>query len=47
MRHGHIIEIGTHGELMAADGRYAKLFRLQAGAFQGSDVAMDAPVGHQ
>jgi ATP-binding cassette, subfamily B, bacterial len=27
---GHIIEQGTHAELVAAEGRYAKLFSLQA-----------------
>nr|WP_027336441.1 ABC transporter ATP-binding protein [Halomonas sp. HL-48] len=31
---GHIIERGTHEELLAADGRYAKLFRLQAKGYQ-------------
>jgi ATP-binding cassette, subfamily B, bacterial len=27
---GHIIEQGTHDQLVAAEGRYAKLFSLQA-----------------
>ena len=27
---GHIIERGSHGELMALDGHYAHLFTLQA-----------------
>jgi ATP-binding cassette subfamily B protein len=32
--HGQIIEDGTHEDLIAADGRYAELFRLQAKRFQ-------------
>ncbi|MGM0855743.1 MAG: ABC transporter ATP-binding protein [Pseudomonadota bacterium] len=31
---GHIIERGTHDELLAAQGRYAKLFQLQAKGYQ-------------
>jgi ATP-binding cassette, subfamily B, bacterial len=31
---GHLIEQGTHDELVAAGGRYAKLFRLQAEGYQ-------------
>jgi ATP-binding cassette subfamily B protein len=34
MDHGRIIETGTHGELMAADGRYAELFNLQARSYR-------------
>jgi ATP-binding cassette, subfamily B, bacterial len=31
---GHAIEAGSHDELMAADGRYAELFSLQADAYR-------------
>ncbi|BBI60063.1 hypothetical protein HSBAA_13690 [Vreelandella sulfidaeris] len=31
---GHIIERGTHEELLAENGRYAKLFQLQAAGYK-------------
>ncbi|RJQ82278.1 ABC transporter ATP-binding protein [Pseudonocardiaceae bacterium YIM PH 21723] len=34
LHHGELIEQGTHRELMAADGRYADLYTLQARAYQ-------------
>ncbi|MEV0621783.1 ATP-binding cassette domain-containing protein [Nonomuraea sp. NPDC050404] len=34
--HGRIIEDGTHEDLIAAGGRYAELFRLQAKRFEGT-----------
>jgi ABC-type multidrug transport system fused ATPase/permease subunit len=34
MEHGTIVEQGTHEELMVLNGRYARLFELQASAFR-------------
>ncbi|MFC0339119.1 ATP-binding cassette, subfamily B [Kushneria avicenniae] len=34
MEHGHIIERGSHDDLLAANGRYATLFRLQAEGYR-------------
>jgi ATP-binding cassette, subfamily B, bacterial len=34
LEHGRVIEDGTHAELLAANGRYAELFHLQAARFQ-------------
>lgn len=31
---GHLLELGTHQELLAQNGRYAELFRLQAAGYQ-------------
>ncbi|PZG17753.1 ABC transporter ATP-binding protein [Micromonospora craterilacus] len=32
--HGRVVELGDHGQLMARDGLYAELFRLQARAYR-------------
>ena len=34
--HGRVSEVGSHDELLAADGLYARMFRLQADRFAGS-----------
>jgi ABC-type multidrug transport system fused ATPase/permease subunit len=34
LEHGRVIELGTHDELMALDGRYRTMFDLQAQRFQ-------------
>jgi ABC-type multidrug transport system fused ATPase/permease subunit len=33
LEHGQVVELGTHDELMAADGRYRTMFDLQAQRF--------------
>jgi ATP-binding cassette, subfamily B, bacterial len=34
LEHGRVTELGSHHELMAVNGRYARLFSLQASAYQ-------------
>jgi ABC-type multidrug transport system fused ATPase/permease subunit len=33
LEHGHVVELGSHDELMAAGGRYRTMFELQASRF--------------
>jgi ATP-binding cassette subfamily B protein len=41
LEHGQLVEEGTHEQLMRLNGRYARLFRLQASAYTGEDVLAD------
>jgi ATP-binding cassette subfamily B protein len=38
LEHGRLLEEGTHQELMRLDGRYARLFRMQAAAYTGEEI---------
>jgi ATP-binding cassette subfamily B protein len=38
LEHGRLVEQGTHEHLMRLNGRYARLFRLQASAYTGEDI---------
>ncbi|HEX6548795.1 MAG TPA: ABC transporter ATP-binding protein [Candidatus Dormibacteraeota bacterium] len=38
LEHGKLVEEGSHAELMAIGGRYARLFRLQAAAYTGEEI---------
>src|SRR5213082_3324220 len=38
LEHGRLVEEGTHEQLMRLDGRYARLFRMQAAAYTGDEV---------
>jgi ABC-type multidrug transport system fused ATPase/permease subunit len=42
VEHGRVIELGTHDELMALDGRYRTMFDLQAQRFSDPVVQGDA-----
>ena len=37
LEHGRVIEMGTHDELMALDGRYRTMFDLQAKRFGATE----------
>ena len=37
MEHGRLVEVGTHAELLARDGGYASLYRLQFAGGQARD----------
>jgi ATP-binding cassette subfamily B protein len=44
LEHGRLVEEGTHEELMRLNGRYARLFRMQAAAYTGEDVLPEVEV---
>src|SRR5258708_25001921 len=46
LEHGRLVEEGTHEELMRLDGRYARLFRMQAAPYTGEDVVPEEAVSH-
>ena len=41
---GRIVERGSHAALLAREGHYAQMWRLQQQEQQRLDVAVDAPV---
>jgi ATP-binding cassette, subfamily B, bacterial len=44
LEHGRLVEEGTHEQLMRLNGRYARLFRLQASAYTGEEILPEADV---
>jgi ATP-binding cassette subfamily B protein len=42
LENGRLVEDGTHEDLMRLDGRYARLFRMQASAYTGEEVLPEA-----
>ncbi|MFE2754338.1 ABC transporter ATP-binding protein [Actinosynnema sp. NPDC059335] len=45
LEHGRVVEQGGHADLLARDGRYAELFRLQADRFADPADVVDAVEG--
>lgn len=44
--HGRLVEVGTHTELLAAEGRYARMFRLQASRYHDTAETGDLEARH-
>jgi ABC-type multidrug transport system fused ATPase/permease subunit len=42
LEHGRVVELGSHDELMAHDGRYKTMFDLQASRFYVDEELLDA-----
>jgi len=45
LEHGRLVEEGTHEELMRLNGRYARLFRMQAAAYTGEEILPEDGAG--
>jgi ABC-type transport system involved in cytochrome bd biosynthesis fused ATPase/permease subunit len=45
LEHGHVVELGTHDELMAAGGRYRTMFDLQAERFAAGEPVSEEDEG--
>jgi len=43
LEHGRVVELGTHAELMAQNGRYRTMFDLQAQRFNAVEDEEGAP----
>jgi ATP-binding cassette subfamily B multidrug efflux pump len=39
--HGRVVETGSHAELLARGGTYARLWRRQSGGFRLDDAPLD------
>ena len=44
LEHGRLVEEGTHEELMRLNGRYARLFRMQASAYTGEEILPEVEI---
>jgi ATP-binding cassette subfamily B protein len=47
MHDGRLVEQGTHTELIAAAGRYAELFTLQAAGYAGPKDNQRESIAHE
>src|SRR5690606_13419309 len=46
MDHGHIVEEGSHAELLKRNGIYARLWRHQSGGFLGDESDDESAIGN-
>jgi len=47
LEHGRVVELGTHEELMAHNGRYATMFNLQAQRFDAGDTGEEEGAAYE